>query len=213
MSSPSFPAQLRLAGRRCLVVGAGSVAARKIAGLRQAGAVVTVVAPDAVDEIVADDGVSWHQRHYVRGEAASYTLVITATDDPVVNRQVYRDGEAAGIFVNSADDPDNCSFTLPAVARRGPVQISVATDGRSPAVSGWLRRRLESRLEPELDALVRLAAEVRTELRDAVGTAEVGGWDEALDAALVYLQAGDSDNAAAALRAGVGLAELREVAS
>ena len=195
------------------MVGGGPVAARKIEGLRAAGALVTVVAPSAVDEIVEATDVSWHEREYVRGEAASYALVITATDDADVNARVFRDAEAAGIFVNSADDPQNCTFTLPSVARQGPLQISVATDGRSPAIAAWLRRRIEARLVPELEQLVELAAEVRAELRDTVGTAEVPGWDAALDAALAQLRAADVDHARDALRAGVGLGLIDEVAS
>ena len=78
-----------------------SVVARKVAGLLRAGAAVTVVAPVAVAEIAEDPDVRWHQRPYRRGEAASYRLAITATDDPAVNRQVARDGEAANVLVNS----------------------------------------------------------------------------------------------------------------
>ncbi len=213
VSAPSFAVQLRIADRRCLVVGAGPVAARKISALRASGAIITVVAPTAIAQIADADDLRWHERAYVRGEAASYRLVITATDDPEVNAQVFRDAEAAGVFVNSADDPDNCSFTLPAVARRGPVQVTVATDGHSPAVARWLRQRIESRLEAELVSLVELAVEVRAELRAALGTAEVPGWDQALDAALIHLQAGDRGHARDALRRGVGLELLDEVAS
>lgn len=212
MTAPSYPVQLRLEGRRCLVVGGGAVAARKVDGLRRAGAAITVVAPDAVPAIADAADLSWHQRAYVRGEAASYALVITATDSAEVNAQVFRDAEAAGIFVNSADDPQHCSFTLPAVARRGPVQVSVATDGRSPAIAGWLRRSIEADLDQHLEALLELASDTRAELRARTGTAEVEGWDAGLAEAQQHLGAGDAAGARDALRRRVGLA-LDEVAS
>ena len=129
-----YPVNLDLWGRRVLVVGGGQVAARKVAGLLSAGAAVTVVAPDAVAEIAEDPDVRWHQRPYRRGEVASYRLAITATDDPSVNRQVARDGDAANVLVNSADDPANCSFILPAVVRRGDLQLTVSTNGLQPGV-------------------------------------------------------------------------------
>jgi len=213
VTAPSYPVQLRLAGRRCLVVGAGAVAARKVDGLRRAGAVITVVAPEAVPEIAEAHDLSWHERAYVRGEAASYALVVTATDSTEVNSQVFRDAEAAGIFVNAADDNEHCSFTLPAVARRGRIQISVATDGRSPAIARWLRRRLEDSLDEQIDALVEMAADTRAELRDRTGTAEVDGWDDGLDAAQRHLADGDPVAAREALRRSVGLGLLDEVAS
>ncbi len=111
----SYPVNLDLTGQRVLVVGAGAVAARKVAGALAAGAVVTVVAPDAVAELAEHPDVRWHRRDYRRGEAASYRLVFTATDNAAVNAQVARDCRAANVFVNSADDPANCTFTLPSV--------------------------------------------------------------------------------------------------
>src|SRR5438105_1649904 len=88
-------------------------------------------------------------------------LAPEVVDAPAVNRQVFLDGEAAGIWVNSADDPANCSFTLPAVVRRGPLTITVATAGQSPALTRWLREQLEAEFGPEYEVLLRLLAEAR----------------------------------------------------
>ncbi len=172
-----YPVNLDLWGRRVLVVGGGQVAARKVAGLLRAGAAVTVVAPDAVAEIAEDPDVRWHQRPYRRGEVASYRLAITATDDPAVNRQVARDGDAANVFVNSADDPANCSFILPAVVRRGDLQLAVSTNGRSPAFASWVRRRLEQTFTDTHARLLEVLSEVRDEVREAHGTTELAGWE------------------------------------
>ena len=172
----SYPVNLELSGQPVLVVGGGPVAARKVAGLRSADARVTVVSPTAVREISADPDVRWLARPYQPGEAASYRLAITATDDPAVNAEVRADGDRANVFVNSADDPSNCSFTLPAVARRGDLQITVSTGGRSPGLARWLRQRLEGRLNEGYEELLGLLTE-----------AEVAGWDAALNDGLLDL--------------------------
>ena len=201
-----YPVSLDLSGRRVLVVGGGPVAARKVAGLLRAGAAVTVVAPVAVSEIAEDPDVRWHQREYRRGEVASYRLAITATDDPDVNRQVARDGEAANVFVNSADDPANCSFILPAVINRGDLQIAVSTNGRSPAFAAWARRNLEQTYtDVHADALA-LLGELRAEARQVHGTSELPGWEQAIDDELFQLvAAGDIEQARAHVRAALGI--------
>jgi len=205
-----YPVNLDLTGRRALVVGAGPVAARKVAGLLDAGADVTVVAPTAVDEIADDSGLRWHERPYQRGEVASYRLAVTATGDPDVDSQVHRDAEAAGVWLNSADDPERCTFTLPAISRHGDLQVTVSTNGNSPAISRWLRKSLFDDIGPEHATLMALASEVRAELREATGTSESPAWDTVLNEKLVdTVRRGDLDVARQALRAGLGLTEAR----
>ena len=82
---------------------------------------------------------SVQERPYRRGEVAGYRLAVAATGDPAVNRAVFEDGESAGVWVNSADDPASCSFILPAIARQGPVSVAVSTSGFSPALASWLK--------------------------------------------------------------------------
>jgi precorrin-2 dehydrogenase/sirohydrochlorin ferrochelatase len=201
-----YPVNLDLWGRRVLVVGGGQVAAHKVAGLLRAGAAVTVVAPDAVAEIAEDPDVRWHQRPYRRGEVASYRLAITATDDPAVNRQVARDGDAANVLVNSADDPANCSFILPAVVRRGDLQLTVSTNGRSPAFASWARRRLEQTFTDTHASLLELLSDVRDEVRDEHGSTELVDWDAAIDDELIDLiEAGELERARARVRSALGL--------
>ena len=184
VEEPQYPVQLNVAGKPCLVVGGGPVAAPKAAGLVAAGAAVTMVAPDVADPPA---GVTVERRPYRSGEAAGFRLVITATDDPAVNRQVFLDAEAAGVWVNSADDPANCSFTLPAVVRRGPITVTVATGGHSPALAGWLKTRFEGELGPEYEVLVRLLAEAREDLRSRGIATEGLSWHEALDSGMLDL--------------------------
>lgn len=201
----SYPVQLLIKGRRALVVGAGNVALRKIQGLLRAGADVTVVAP-WVHPLVAALPVHVVERPYVDGEAADYQLVITCTDDRLVNRQVFRDAEAKGVWVNSADDPVNCSFILPAVARQGDLTLTISTNGQSPAMAMWLRRKFEAEFDERYDRLMDLLVEVRAEARYVLGTSEVAGWNEALDDGVFELVAqGDTDAARNKLRVSLGL--------
>jgi precorrin-2 dehydrogenase/sirohydrochlorin ferrochelatase len=182
------------------VVGGRSVAHQKVLGLLAAGALVTVVAPE-VDDAVVGLGVVVERRPYRTGEVAGYRLVVAATGDPIVNRRVHDDAEAAGVWVNAADDPANCSFTLPAIVRRGPLAIAVSTDGRSPALASWLRGRLEAEIGPEYEVLVRPLASERDGLRSVGTTTEGLPWREALDGGLVDLvREGRVDEARALIR-------------
>jgi siroheme synthase-like protein len=199
-----YPVFVDLRGRRALVVGGGRGAAGKVAGLLRAGAHVTVVAPAAVTEIAEDPDVRWHERDYRRGEIASYSIAITATDDPAVNRQVARDANAANVWVNSADDRENCTFILPSVVQRGDLQIAASTNGRSPAMAQWVRRRLEATFTDVHATALDLIAEVRAEVRAAYGTSEIGGWAAAIDDDFFELvSAGDHEAARTHLRATV----------
>ncbi len=153
VEAPLYPVNLIVSGRPVLVVGGGRVAAQKVRGLVKAGAAVTVVAPE-VDDEVRDQAVTVDQRRYRRGEVTGYRLAVAATGDPAVNQQVYDDGEAAGVWVNSADDPERCSVTLPARVDRGRLMVTVSTGGYSPAVASWVRDRIAAELGPEFDTLV-----------------------------------------------------------
>jgi len=213
---PHYPVNLELAGRRCLVVGGGNVALRKISGLVSAGAVVTVLAPDvlpAIRALAATLDPTKHRAHieiversYAPGDLAGVRLVITCTNDAAVNHQVFLDAEAANVWSNSADDPVNCAFTLPSVARQGDLQLTASTRGRSPALSMWLRRRFEAEFDPRWSDLLDLLADVRTEARATLGTSEVSGWLEALDGGVASLVlAGEVDAARELLRQSLGL--------
>jgi siroheme synthase-like protein len=182
---PQYPVMLEVAGRPCLVVGGGPVALPNVLSLADASALVTLVAPtiDADIEPLA----TVERRPYEPGEVAGYRLAVAATDDPAVNRQVFLDGEAAGVWVNSADDPANCSFTLPAVLREGPITVTVATGGRSPALAGWLRDRIGEVVGPEHVVLLELLAERREALRSKGIATEGLSWQQALDSGMLDL--------------------------
>jgi siroheme synthase-like protein len=176
VDSPLYPVGLVVRGRRCLVVGGGRVAARKARSLLECGAAVTMVAPEvhealgllsAQGTIAAIEGppLDVHVRHYARGEAARYQLVVTATGDRAVDAAVHADAEEAGVWVNSADDPEHCSVVLPAVWRQGPITVAVSSGGESPALSTWLRDRVGEMLGPDVGVLAALLGEARRRLQ------------------------------------------------
>ena len=204
---PQYPVNLELVDVACLVVGGGPVESRKVAGLLEAGADVTVVAPQAVGAIAEDPRVRWHQRPYQRGEVASYRLAVTATGLEEVDSQVARDARATGVPVNAADDPDNCSFTLPAIARKGDIQVTVSTAGRSPALAAWLRNRIDAALDDTLLDLLELLSTTRAEMQAAGLATELPGWRRALDSGVPELVAeGRLDEARVLLRRQLDLA-------
>src|SRR5271156_1740091 len=146
-----FPIFLKLTGRRCLFIGAGTLAESKIESLRAAHAHVTVIAPQAherIQDLAAAGEIDLQLRAYAPGDVAhgSYFLVVTATDDPVVNRAVYHEAVAANVLCNAVDDPPFCDFYFPSVVRRGDLQIAISTAGASPALAQRLRKEINAQL-------------------------------------------------------------------
>lgn len=166
-SGAFFPMLVNLAGRKCLVVGAGAVAAAKIRGLLRCGADVVVVslrAAPAIQRLARDGKLVWRRRAFFARDVAGRFLAIAATNSGETNEAVYRACAAHGVVCNSVDDPEHCDFIYPAVARRGVLQIAVSTGGRSPALAARLRRELERRFGPEWGAWVEDLGRRREEL-------------------------------------------------
>jgi len=186
MLPEQYPVNLIVEGRPCLVVGGGAVAAQKAAALVACGAEVHVVGEEIGPEVRALP-VTWEQRSYSLGEVSGYRFVVAATGSPSTNATVYEDGEAAGVWVNSADDPDHCSATLPAILRRGSLMVTVSTSGRSPAVASWLKNRLAAEIGPEYEVLVDLLAAEREAVRANGRSTEGLNWQKALDSDMLEL--------------------------
>jgi precorrin-2 dehydrogenase/sirohydrochlorin ferrochelatase len=200
-----YPVSLVVDGRRCVVVGAGRIAARKIAALLDAGADVHVVAPEAVAEIRAwaDAGrITLTEREFADADLDGAWLVTTATGDHAVDHAVFAAGEARHLWVNSADDPDNCSFTLMSVVRSGDVVVTIGTGGRSPALAAWMKDRLEAEIGPEYATLLDVLSEAREELRASGRSSEEVNWRHALDSGMLEsIRAGRIEEAKETLRA------------
>jgi uroporphyrin-III C-methyltransferase / precorrin-2 dehydrogenase / sirohydrochlorin ferrochelatase len=149
-----FPVFLRLAGRRVLLVGAGPVGASKLQGLLDAGALITVVAPEIVADIeqaaaAHDTAITLKKRPFETSDLDGVWYVVAAAT-PEVNRAVARAAEARQLFVNAVDDPPNATVYLGGVLRRGGVTIAISTDGHAPALAGLLREGLDALLPQEL---------------------------------------------------------------
>ena len=199
-----YPVNLLVRDRRVVVVGAGRIAARKIEPLLDAGARVEVVAPAVGAEVraFAEAGrLVLHERGFEAPDVDGAWLAVTATDDPAVNAAVHAAAEAARVWVNSADDPANCSFTLMSVVRRGDLVVSIGTGGRSPALAAHLRRKLGEEIGPEYETLLELLATAREALRGSGRSSEDADWQSAFDGGIVELvRTGRVDEARELLR-------------
>src|SRR5207302_7184367 len=169
-----------------------------------AGARVEVVSPGVGTEVRAGavaGRLVLHDRAFRAGDLEGAWLALTATDDPAVNTAVHAAGEAGRVWVNSADDPANCSFTLMSVIRRGDLVVTIGTGGRSPALAAQLRRRLEEEIGPEYETLLDLLAEAREALRGAGRSSEDANWQSVFDGGIVELvRSGRVDEARELLR-------------
>ncbi|MGD2074624.1 MAG: siroheme synthase CysG [Gammaproteobacteria bacterium] len=170
-----FPVFLDLEGRDCLVVGGGRVAARKVGLLRRAGARVEIVAPDLCDELQrrVDAGELIHRaRGFEASDLDHKTLVIAGTSEEEVNREISMLAKARNIPVNVVDQPELCSFIVPSVINRDPVQVAVSTGGASPVLARLLRARLESYVPAAYGRLARLVESFRDRVKQRFRTVD-----------------------------------------
>ena len=185
-----YPANFLVAGRRCLVVGAGRIAQRKIEGLLTADADVVVVAPEAVDQVrdwAASGKLTWHERAFEPTDLDDAWLAITATADAMVNQSVFDEGEARRVWINSADDPRNCSFTLMSIVRRGDIVVTVSTNGRSPALATFLKDHVATEMGEEYATLLEILSEAREAIRASGRSSEDADWRQAFDSGILDL--------------------------
>lgn len=163
-----YPVFLRLAGERCVVVGGGAVAERKVASLLQAGAVVTVVAPRLTAALAARAAageIAHRARSYQAGDLDGARLAYAATDDEALHVELARAAAAAGVPLNVVDRPQWCSFIVPAVLRRGGLTVAISTGGGSPALARRVREDLDRHLGPEYERALDLLARLRRHLQ------------------------------------------------
>ena len=162
-----YPACLRLEGRRVLLVGGGTIAEGRALAVLEAGGLLRVVSPEAtvtLRQLAAEGRLEWLARPYALGDVRGHHLVLAAADDASVGPQVAEEARAQGIWVNTADVPDLCDFTLPSVGRRGPITIAISTAGHAPAVARLLRQQLTARVAPHHVWLARLCGWLRRHL-------------------------------------------------
>lgn len=178
-----YPVFLEMKDRRCVVIGGGAVAERKVEGLVAVGANVTVISPgitDRLNELLKEGAIRHVAREYQSSDRAGYDLVFVATDNAEINAAIFNEARSLRIWVNSADDPDHCDFILPAVIRRGELTVAVSTGGASPAVTRTIREDLDAYFTTDYAQLVQIAAEVRRELKEKSLAASAPAWNRAL---------------------------------
>jgi precorrin-2 dehydrogenase / sirohydrochlorin ferrochelatase len=159
---------LKLVGRPCLVVGAGTIAESKITSLIEAGAQVLVVAPDATPGVrswAQAKRVEWRQRGFQPSDLDGMFIVVAATSSTELHKQIFQEATQRGVLCNIVDVAELCNFYYPAVVQRGALQIAVSTSGQSPALAQRLRIELEEQFGPEYEAWLEYLGKARDKLQ------------------------------------------------
>ncbi len=168
-----FPVFFDINNKRCLVVGGGDVAARKVALMFRAGAQVTVVSPELCESLqnrLANKEITHEARSFEDNDLEACALIVAATDDQAVNKQVSDLAHSKCIPVNVVDQPDLCSFIVPSIIDRSPVQVAVSTGGASPVLARLLRARLETMIPSAYGRLADLMSEFRDKVKAKITT-------------------------------------------
>jgi precorrin-2 dehydrogenase/sirohydrochlorin ferrochelatase len=162
-----FPAFLKIAGRPCLVVGAGAVGEEKIQGLLRVEASVTVVAPKATARVQAwarHRKIRWEKRKFRGSDLSGVFLVVAATSSPKLHDRLYKEARRKKVLCNVVDDPEHCDFYYGSVVKRGGLQIAISSAGQSPALAQRLRKKLEQQFGPEYEAWLEELGKAREKL-------------------------------------------------
>lgn len=170
-----YPVSLDIAGQTCVVVGGGRVAERKTISLLECEAMVRVVSPGltpTLESLAADGRIQHLARSFAPFCLDGALLVVSATDDPEINRQVSEECRRRGILVNVVDAPRLCSFIVPSIIRRGTLTIAVSTGGASPLLSRRIRQEIEERYGPEYEEALKELAALRQRLKRAIPSSE-----------------------------------------
>ena len=179
-----YPIFLNIQGKRCVVIGGGKVALRKVKMLLDCGANVSVISlkphPD-IAKLYKEKAIHLIQREYESQDLKGAVIAIVCTDVKEVNRKVADEAEKAGVLVNVADDPGPSDFIIPAFFRRGNLTLAVSTSGKSPALARKIRTKLEKSFGEEYASLLSLIGEVRSTLKEKGYIVDAETWQEALD--------------------------------
>lgn len=152
---------LDLKGRRCVVVGGGSIATRKVEALRRCEADVHIIGTKFCDLLAGRTDVTLHQKDYEKTDLHGALLVFACTEDDALNTRVFKDCQDLGLVCHVTDDPEQCNFTVPAVLKRGPIQIAVGTAGASPYLAGRIRDLIGGWLDRAYEPFARKLAALR----------------------------------------------------
>lgn len=184
-----YPIYLNVCDRKCIVIGGGEVALRKVQILLEYGAEVDVISPELAPELIKlaqDNQISTFSREYKDGDLEKAFVVIAATDSDEINRQVAAEARRRSVLINVVDDAMYSDFIVPSVMRRGDITITVSTSGKSPALARKLRTQIERDIGEQYVPLTDLIAEVREEIIGAGIKVSGDSWQEALDLPFLF---------------------------
>lgn len=170
-----YPINLNINDKRCLIIGGGQVAERKVEKLLSAGAKVVVVSSrltSKLGKLSRKGRIENIARNYRKGDLKGAVLAFGATNDSNVNRRILQEAREEGVLLNSVDDPKNCDFTVPSMVSRGDLLISISTGGKSPALSQKIRKELEESFGKEYETMLNLLSAVRERLMEMGSNSE-----------------------------------------
>lgn len=202
--APYYPMFLNIDKKKCVVIGGGEVALRKVKMLLEHGAIVKVIGIDLCTGLakLAESGhVMALRRSYREGDLSDAFIAFAATDNSYINKEVAFEARQKSILVNIADDPEGCDFIVPSYVKRGNIKVAISTGGLSPALARKLRTRLEKFIGDEYSILTQLINEVRSEIKSQGLAVNNDAWQEAmnLDMLLDLILNGDMQKAKSVL--------------
>lgn len=166
-----FPFFVDVENQNCLVVGGGVVALRKIEKLLPFNPNITVVSPKVHKEILSIENINIIKRKFDFNDLKEKSFVITATDDKVLNKEIYNSCKENNISVNTVDDKDNCSFIFPALARNNGVTVAISTSGKSPLYAKYLRKKIENLIQ-DSESIVDNLSKYREKIKNEISLEE-----------------------------------------
>jgi precorrin-2 dehydrogenase/sirohydrochlorin ferrochelatase len=194
-----YPVFLNLTGRRCVIIGGGQIAEGKISKLLDSGAKIIVISPDATQGIrsFAERGqIELDLRKYQQGDLQGAFLVIAATNDRVVNQEIFEEAEKQGILLNAVDDMPRCSFIAPSIVEKGPVTVAISTGGASPALARKLRENMEVSSALDWADATGVLSKARQIIKDKQIAVDPQRWQCCMtDELLTMIQAGHENEA------------------
>lgn len=206
-----YPVYLNLAGKRCVILGGGTIAQGKLAALRDAGARITVISPQVTDGIkrAAQRGhIAWQQREYAPGDLDGAFIAVAATNVWHVNRRIYEEAEARGVLLNVVDDPDQCTFIAPSIVRRDPITLAISTGGASPALARKMRETLSEARVLQWADLADVLARARRVIKERRTVIDPTRWQCVITEELLELARAGRENEAVA----IALSQLQDAA-
>jgi siroheme synthase-like protein len=199
-----YPIFLNLAGKKCIVIGGGTVALRKIEALLDFGGMTTVISPKICPEVrrLHDSGrIRFIPREYTVGDLIGASIAISATGNSQANRDVIAEAKKNNVLLNIVDSPGESDFILPAYIRKNDITIAISTGGRSPALAKKIKTIMQTEFDDEEASLLDLISEVRKEVKSSHLTFTGEAWQKALNISLLkeLIKAGKREAAKAVL--------------